>query len=149
MPLISLSNWKTFNIWLKFRKRKWLYKSLTFCLESKLRNFLLRLFIFMIKTLLKRNFSTTIDVLSTKNLKKFGCNDYPQALNYSRPFSTHPLTKTSQRLVMESLWRHSLCIPKSQGSFIHMQHFSLHQVRKQERDSGDQWCSSLFGALAF
>lgn len=37
----------------------------------------LKLFIFMIKTLLKRNFSSAIDVLSTKNLKKFGCNDYP------------------------------------------------------------------------
>lgn len=41
----------------------------------------------MIKRLLKNSFSTTVDYLSTKNLKKFGIADYPDALNYSRPFS--------------------------------------------------------------
>lgn len=41
----------------------------------------------MIKKLIKYGFSTTADVLSTKNLKKFGCHDYPEALSYSRPFS--------------------------------------------------------------
>jgi len=40
----------------------------------------------MIKRLLKKSFSTSVDYLSTKNLKKFGIGDYPDALNYSRPF---------------------------------------------------------------
>lgn len=43
----------------------------------------------MIKKILNRySFASAIDVLSTKNMKKFGIHDYPSALNYSRPFST-------------------------------------------------------------
>jgi hypothetical protein len=60
----------------------------------------------MIKNLLKRNFSTTVDVLSTKNLKKFGCKDYPQSLNYSRPFRTvdmkKDVSKTSNGITVAS-----------------------------------------------
>jgi hypothetical protein len=42
----------------------------------------------MMRTLLKSRFSTSVDYLSTKGLKMFGSGDYPQALDYSRPFST-------------------------------------------------------------
>jgi hypothetical protein len=38
------------------------------------------------RKIIKSCFSTTVDVLSTKNLKQFGVNDYPNALLFSRPF---------------------------------------------------------------
>lgn len=42
----------------------------------------------MMRTLLRRGFSTASDYLSTKDLRMFGSGDYPQALDYSRPFRT-------------------------------------------------------------
>jgi hypothetical protein len=42
----------------------------------------------MIRTLLRRGLSTSADYLSTRGLKMFGSGDYPQALDYSRPFRT-------------------------------------------------------------
>jgi hypothetical protein len=61
----------------------------------------------MIKKLFRQGFSTTADVLSTKNLKKFGCHDYPEALTFSRPFGTALPTQTSPRPAMASRWPHS------------------------------------------
>jgi len=42
---------------------------------------------------MKSAFSTSADYLSTKNLKLFGVDDYPEALNYSRPFGRILLIK--------------------------------------------------------
>lgn len=58
----------------------------------------------MIRTILKRSFSTAADVLSTKNLRMFGSGDYPQAMDHSRPFCTNHLisvlSKTSNGITV-------------------------------------------------
>jgi hypothetical protein len=58
--------------------------------------------IMIIRRLLKGAFSTATDYLSTKNMKLFGIDDYPDALNYSRPFSKRSFIKMSHAQTMES-----------------------------------------------
>ena len=41
----------------------------------------------MIRNILKKGFSRTTELLSVKNTHKFITGDFPEALNYSRPFS--------------------------------------------------------------
>ena len=43
----------------------------------------------MIRKVLKAGFSLTSDLLSTKNIRKFAEGEFPEALNYSRPFRKH------------------------------------------------------------
>jgi len=46
----------------------------------------------MIRKLLSHRFATTTaDYLSTKGLKMFGSGDYPESLNFSRPFRNFEL----------------------------------------------------------
>lgn len=41
----------------------------------------------MIRSLFRSKFYNSVDVFSTRNLKRFGSQDYPEALRHSRPFS--------------------------------------------------------------
>ena len=58
----------------------------------------------MIRRVLKAGFSATSDLLSTKNIRKFVEGDFPEALNYSRPFSN---IITKLRFDKIEQWSHS------------------------------------------
>jgi hypothetical protein len=69
----------------------------------------------IMRKILKNSFSTAADYLSTKNMKLFGVDDYPEALNYSRPFSKVTLIKISHTQAMGSQWRPSICLLRLPG----------------------------------
>ena len=54
--------------------------------------YIINLLLIMIRKLLSHRFATTTaDYLSTKGLKMFGSGDYPESLNFSRPFRNFQL----------------------------------------------------------
>lgn len=79
----------------------------------------------MIRTILRKGFSTASDLLSSKNINKFLTGEFPEALNYSRPFSMHLNNKCRCHKIGQ--WHNSSL---RNHAYQYCEHFSFYQMWK-------------------